>query len=220
MAPIQPDLEGVFRSGARYRWSGDPRVSVQQVENAGYLHLPSGRILACDPTWGSGIAERVRPLMLVVEPGAYPVRLAVTCKDPPGPSREIAAVKIAFRELPVATWELARLEDQPHAAASFARLEVDSGKGCLVDSGACPALAASNDSLGSRRHKRAIEDIAQRDWINVLLDAEIGVNAVVFKCPLGDGVYPIWIGRTMAGEPVSVVAHLGLIQHSLGRIPD
>ncbi|MEU8797363.1 DUF4241 domain-containing protein [Spirillospora sp. NPDC048819] len=42
------------------------------------------------------------------------------------------------------------------------------------------------------------------------------LNVIVFRCGMGDGTYPIWIGRARNGEVVCFVADLELLQHSLG----
>ena len=212
--PRPPDLEAIFRHGARFRWSGLPPVSTQAVESAGKLHLPSGRLVACDPFWGSSIPSQVRPFEVRVEPGSYPVSVAITCKNPPGPSRQAAAVKLLIRDEPVMAWEPAQPEGYPAAVRRVYGFGVDSGTGCLVDMSALPALVDAAERRTTL--SEGVNDMIRQCWINVPLDG--GRNLLVFNCPLGDGLYPTWIGRTAAGQVGCFVTHLGLLNYSLGPI--
>ena len=62
MRPEPPDLDPMFQAGARYRLP-DPAgtVAVVEVHDAGLLHLPTGRVLACDPFWARRCKARSRP---------------------------------------------------------------------------------------------------------------------------------------------------------------
>jgi hypothetical protein len=52
----------MFQPGNRYRLP-DPAgtVAVVEVHDAGLLHLPTGRLVACDPFWGSEVRRQVAP---------------------------------------------------------------------------------------------------------------------------------------------------------------
>ncbi|MWA05466.1 DUF4241 domain-containing protein [Actinomadura sp. LD22] len=39
------------------------------------------------------------------------------------------------------------------------------------------------------------------------------LNIVVFKCGMGDGAYPTWIGRSADGDITWVVSDLELLHH-------
>ena len=77
MRPEPPDFDPMFQAGARYRLP-DPAgtVAVVEVHDAGLLHLPTGRVVACDPFWGSEVRRQVAPFTVTVPPGRYPVTLS------------------------------------------------------------------------------------------------------------------------------------------------
>jgi hypothetical protein len=57
--------------------------------------------------------------------------------------------------------------------------------------------------------------------INLVVDQAADLNMIMFDCGLGAGAYPVWLGRTAAGEPACFVADLELLsQHSSGPVTD
>jgi Protein of unknown function (DUF4241) len=49
--------------------------------------------------------------------------------------------------------------------------------------------------------------------VNPVVDEAKGLNVIMFDCGLGAGAYPVWLGRTAAGEPACFVADLELLSH-------
>jgi hypothetical protein len=65
----------MFRPGTRYRWRDSPE-GVIEVADGGMLHLATGRLVACDPFWGSAIERQCDAFTVTVAPGRYPVTLS------------------------------------------------------------------------------------------------------------------------------------------------
>lgn len=208
MAPQPPDFDRMFTAGARYRWSGEAQESVQEVEDAGGLRLGSGWLVACDPKWGSEVA----PFTVRVDPGIHPVSIAITCKEPPEPARQVSAVKVVIREAPVVSWQLARTTDSEDPSTGFG---VDSGLGCFLDATAAPALLSDTGQAELSRVGEVTKYFSAPGWVNLPLGSN-EANVVVFKCPMGDGVYPTWMGLTASREVACFIAHPGLLNYSLG----
>ena len=78
MRPEPPDFEPMFQPGTRYRLP-DPAstLAVVEVHDAGLLHRPTGRVVACDLFWGSQVLRQVAPFTVTVPPGRYPVTLSL-----------------------------------------------------------------------------------------------------------------------------------------------
>jgi hypothetical protein len=225
MRPEPPDFEPMFQPGARYRLP-DPAgtVAVVEVHDAGLLHLPTGRVVACDPFWGSQVRRQVAPFTVTVPPGRYPVTLSLArgLLGRPDPVPRLgAAAKLTIRDEPVVAWELAL-----HPGEDPERLQpdqiytlgVDSGHAGLLDASAVGALAAL-DEPGSELD-RLFEQVWGNDWVNLVVDQVSGLNVVVFHCGLGDGGYATWIGRGVEGEPVCFVVDLLVFSDSFGPIAD
>jgi len=106
MVRIEPPIfDPMFRPGTRYRL-GDGTEAAVEVQDAGILHLATGRIVACDPFWGAQVQRQVPPFTVTVPPGHYPITLSLArwlIDDPESPSLG-AAAKLTILDEPVATW--------------------------------------------------------------------------------------------------------------------
>jgi hypothetical protein len=222
-----PEFEPMFRPGTRYRWRDSPEAVIE-VADAGMLYLATGRLVACDPFWGSAIERECDPFTVTVAPGRYPVALSRVRWDQTlhpsvsPPVRRGAAAKLTIRDEPPVTWELAlRPGEDPATLQSgeFFGFSVDSDKGCFLDASAVPAMSrfTVTDSPGDFKLFRELREDAVT---NVVVDRELGLNAVLFACGMGDGIYPVWVGRTAAGDPACFIADLELLSDSLGPISD
>ena len=225
MRPEPPDFEPMFQPGTRYRLP-DPAstVAVVEVQDAGLLHLPTGRVVACDPFWGAQVQRQVAPFTVTVPAGRYPVTLSLARRllGRPDPVPRLgAAAKLTIRDEPVVAWEVAL-----HPGEDPERLQpdqiytlgVDSGHAGLLDASAVGALAAL-DEPGSELD-RLFEQVWGNDWVNLVVDQVSGLNVVVFHCGWGDGGYATWIGRGVEGEPVCFVADLLVFSDGFGPIAD
>jgi hypothetical protein len=157
-----------------------------------------------------------------IPPGHYPVIVSISHWDQ-SPTRGIAsplrlvnAAKLVVADQPVTSWELALLPGQDPAALDeeqFFGFGVDSGTACFLDAAA-------------REHLRPLQQ--DREWTQAIgaatgaqgaadvSTADPDLNIIMFKCGMGDGSYPVWIGRATSQDPVCFLADLELLQHSLG----
>lgn len=220
MSPRPPDFDRMFRNGARYRWSGQDD-SVQHLQEVGLLDLATGHLVACDPFWETSILRLVTPFSVVVEPGRYSVTLAISQWDQPAgsepvkPLRLVGAAKVSIRDEPAVTWEPARRHSDPDEGGRIIGFSVDSGIGCFLDAAAVEPLVRMSGPGGLL--ERDTKDIAEAAGVTIT-DSETALNIVAFKCGMGDGMYPTWIGRTTAGEVACFIANLSLLHHSLGPV--
>jgi len=129
-----PDLVRAFLDGERF---GDATMRVSEV---GPLVLPTGRIVACDPSYLTSSPERETAYTRAAAPGRYPVLLALLTKDgwpADNPNRErVACAAVRFKETRVERWEMAlRPGWEPSTLKPGYHLGygVDGGNGCFVD---------------------------------------------------------------------------------------
>jgi Protein of unknown function (DUF4241) len=227
-----PDFDLMFQPGNRYRLP-DGAVAVVEVLDAGLLHLPTGRVVACDPYFGSAVHEYCTAFTVTVKPGRYPVTLSVARTDWPDPDMSSplllgAAARLTVLDEPVVTWELALQPGQDPAALGEDEIYcfgVDSGKGSFFDSAAVGAVALLEDQAidlekGDFRpeHKRFLHELKRNAFANLVVDPVADLNIVIFRCGLGDGCYAIWIGRTATGQPACFVADLRVLSDSFGPL--
>jgi len=220
--PLMPsDFGPMFCAGTRYGWP-DGTHSVINVHAVGELKLPTGSLIAQDPRWEH---PRVPPFTVPVPPGQYPVIVSISHWDQSptagvaSPLRLVNAAKLVVADQPVASWELALQPGQdPTALAEgqFFGFGVDSGTGSFLDAAASHHLRPLRQD---REWTQAIAAISAQGAIGIPT-ADPDLNIIVFKCGMGDGSYPVWIGRAASQEPVCFVADLELLQHSLGPAAD
>ena len=223
MVTAPPNADLMFRAGTRYGWN-DGTYSLIDIQAIGELKLLTGRLMAQDPGWG--MHPGVQPFTVGVPPGRYPVTLSISHWDqsprpgPASPMRLVNAAKLTVRDEPAASWELALQPGQDPATLEdghFYGFGVDSGTGCFMDASAREHLhqLQADQDLWSE----AIGGVFERGGIDVPT-GDPDVNIIVFKCGMGDGSYPTWIGRAANQDPVCFVADLELLQHSLGPASD
>lgn len=229
MMPEPPDFEPMFRPGVRYRakyGEDDPGVDVVvEVRDAGRLHLPTGRLVACEPLWVSGLDATAAAFTVTVPPGRYPVTVALARFDEPAdsklpPQRRGAAAKLTVRDEPVARWQPAvRPNHDPQAlrAGDLDRFGVNRGTGAFLDASVLATLGPLTE-LGPEGQDPAIDEVLlqvmEEHVVNLVVDHAKGLNVIMFDCGLGAGAYPVWLGRTAAGEPACFVADLELLSQN------
>lgn len=173
-------------------------------EELGVLTLPSGQVLACDPTWQD--FDR-RPFARQVRPGRYPVVLTTMRADAGAAHASVAAAALVLRDELPARWELAlavgqRLADlQPGQLYGYG---VDGGTGCFIDA----EFAESFGKRNFQRLLRAYEGSGFRPLIHVVKDEP---TIAVFQSGWGDGFYASYWGLDARGEPVCLVTDFGLL---------
>jgi hypothetical protein len=195
----------LFRPGSRHLLETGEWVTAATL-SGGVLRLPTGRLVAADPSWldtweSSGIA----PYTATVPPGQYPVTLALV--ELPGHKR-VAAAKVAIRAEPVATWDMALRpgEDPGTLAANEAFLVgVDVATIALFDAVALAAMAVRTEADPTYYERIAADRPSELD------DPASGANLIAFETGWGDGGYPVWIGRTATGAVGCFIVDMAML---------
>jgi hypothetical protein len=188
--PLRPyRIEELFTDGAE-RPVRD-RATRISTHAAGLLRLPSGRLVAADP---SSLDYGEEPFTVTVAPGEYPVTISLaTFTDDPG-HRRVAAARLRITESPTATWELALRDGQDHldlGDGEFFGFGVDAGLGCFVD---------------EDNRERLSEEWERFDFDR--FTTLPGGDMVAWSSGWGDGAYPTWIGRDASGAVTCFVADM------------
>ncbi|KFU82939.1 Protein of unknown function [Amycolatopsis lurida] len=197
--PLRPSgIDEMFTAGTRYSLNGDHRLVEVELQDAGKLRMPSGRLVAADPAFLDADAEY---FTVTVPPGEYQVEVSVIrFVDEPAHER-VAAAKLVVADIPVATWETALWPGQNAlflGDGEFYGYGVDSGTGCFADAAALP------EEMGDE----LLEKFEEVDpYIDVTPDGAEG-NIIAFTTGWGDGSYPTWIGRAADGTPVCFVTDM------------
>jgi hypothetical protein len=183
------DLAAVFVDGARF---GDKQIRIEHVAS---LHLPSGRVLACDPL----VPIDERPFERAVAAGDYPVDVAVA--QLPDQQR-VAALRVTLA---------------PGAPVRFepaGDYGVDAGLGCFMDRDTFPLLDRAMRSLpqdGNYYDDVLAAELRDRDWIEHHPERGRPHNIVVAHSGWGDGIYSSYWGLDADGTAVWLVTDFEVI---------
>ncbi|MFC9588059.1 DUF4241 domain-containing protein [Streptomyces yangpuensis] len=199
-----PDFDRVFRPGTHIGG-----VRVREAVPCGSVRVPSG-VLAVDCPQSGDEEPRIT---VAVPPGTYPVEAAsVEVADRGQPSyEELVAVRLQVSDVPVAAWEMAlgpgddTLRLRAGAAFGFG---TDAATGAFGDADAWQDLRGLLDRA-SRPGSSEADKIASTEAGAHLDGGGLGADMAVFYTG-GDGVYPVWVGRSASGEVVCVAVHTGL----------
>ncbi|MGC1209910.1 MAG: DUF4241 domain-containing protein [Micromonospora sp.] len=191
--PLQPDgIEALFTPGAQVEHHD--RQFRLSVHTAGQLHLPSGRLIADDP---SSLDLGARPFSVTVPPGTYPVSVSLaTFVDDPGHSR-VTAARLDVGDRQAVRWELALRDGQELldlGYQEFFGFGVDAGMACFVDADSSDRMKDVWRTLGGLVEPR-YRTIASGDM-------------VAWSSGWGDGTYPTWIGYDTTGAVTCFVADM------------
>ena len=183
----------------------------EDVISIGKLHLPSGRVVACDPFF----AADARPFQRAVDPGDYEVQL-----------RRVTSPEWGDRIA------LARLLVHPRTkAASFESAgggySVDSGIGSFMDDETRAAFSALQMKFyQEHRSGNYYTDVLEKEFKKSAKQQDdpldVGawalhrvsgtkLNIAMFASGLGDGAYASWWGLSAGGDVVSLVTDFGLL---------
>ena len=227
-----PDLLRAMRDGERFE---DSTIRVVEI---GPLVLPTGRIVACDPSVFVGNDEPA--YTRGVPPGRYPVRLSLLVNS--GTSKEyetVACAAIHFTDVPVDRWEMALRpywDERTLRPGQQFGYGVDAGQGCFADEQAVSFLAPDQERYRITVLTQVVDGgwvelvaimppplrvllTTDRDWANEpshggrvsTVDPDTGANIVAFNSGIGDGRYASCFGLAADGTVACLVTDFGLL---------
>ncbi len=183
----------LFQPGTRHRLETG-KTAIAEVLPAGSLRLPTGRLVAVDPSWSSGgwRPPGIGPFTVTVPPGTYPLELALLRWE----DLRVAAARLTIADKPVTAWEMAVRDGQNPATLRpgyFFGVGVDVATIAVFDAVVLDAVGRIQDA------DPTAFDVLHADRPVTRADVLPGVNAIAFNTGWGDGSYPVWIGRTHDG---------------------
>lgn len=188
----------------------DGKNATVSVHQLGSVHLPSGRLVACDPATCAG----AEPFKFELAPGDYPVSIAVAeFKD----DQRVAYARVQFADADPVSWDLALTISEDRSKlkrGEYFGYGVDAGIGCFMSyESALLIQAADSDEIS--------ENIADEmgntyrhtwSWTNHMIDRDKRLNTVVFSSGWGDGFYPSFISYDERGALISLVTEFFVLR--------
>lgn len=176
-----------------------------EIREIGTLHLPSGKIVCCDPL----VFPEAEPFEQTVPPGRYPVALHLVHLAPD--HMRVGYAILRFKDQLSASWRMATVEGQDLSSLEEDEIfgyGVDAGTGCFMDHEAAKKL----DQLMQENSYYYDDFIAPvyDEWTDIQLN-EQGLNTILFHSGWGDGFYPSYWGLDEKGEPVCLVTDFGVL---------
>ena len=189
--------------------TGDTKASgwALRRHDSGSLLLPTGRVVACDPSVISGEEEA---FVRMVPPGSYPASLVLATDTE---QARVAAAILRFSDASPVSWERARtVEDDDLEMTGYG---VDSATGCFLDSSALAIVATELEPTGQweQRIEEALEVAPDDDWFsaNIAVSQSPPTNAIAFSTGFGDGLYASWFGLDAAGNAVCLLTDFEVV---------
>jgi hypothetical protein len=186
--------------GATYEFE-DGRRHVLQRRECTPVRLATGAVSFGDPAF----LRYEEPVHVAVLPaGTHALEVGFFDFPRPGePGERIqrAAVMAVGATARVRRWRPAEVGGRPFFFG------VDAGTGLVYDSGAFDALVV---------HIEADDSLFETVMRDLVAPLAVGgaVAATAFDCGMGDGGYPVYVGRDASGRAVAVAADLELHHHA------
>lgn len=183
--PREPtDPRQLFTDGAQL---GSSRIRIERITT---LHVPTGKIVACDPL----VFADDPPFDRCVAPGDYAVDAAVA--QLPDQQR-VAAIRIQLAE------------GTPVKFESAGTYGVDAGLGCFMDEQTAKLLVErmSKDIDGDGNYFDDVlaKEIGDSDWVDHRPVKARSENVAIAHSGWGDGIYESYWGLDDAGNAVWLV---------------
>ncbi|MEV6240100.1 DUF4241 domain-containing protein [Lentzea sp. NPDC051838] len=208
---IRSGFERMFVDGPVGKPTGGGEQQVVAVQQVGELSLPTGRLVAADPfvVW----PEDAEAFTETVAPGTYPVSVSlVSYLDGDGfpdvrQGYRVAAARVTVLDEQAYSWTPAVLPGRLVPMEEEFGYDVKSSTGAFFDLSAADAVdrLASDDEAGNCDLIDALGKVGGGRGPANVTDPRSGLNVVAFSTGWGDGVYPTWVGRNTAGDPVAFV---------------
>ncbi|MGE7386141.1 DUF4241 domain-containing protein [Streptomyces sp. NPDC004126] len=212
--PAQPGRIGeLFRPGVRVTDGYHPEQTVVEPRRVGTLRVPSGLLAVHGPD----NCDKPPAITVPVPPGEYVldearVEYTYHCewRDAQVETTDPTAVRLRLGETPAASWEMALGADDDlriFIEKQIAGFDTDGATGCFADAGSFESLLSlfERGLIKGEPDLDGYEDLpAGSMFIHRTWDTATGGELMAFATT-GDGTYPVWLGRSAAGELVSVV---------------
>lgn len=193
--PLRPTgIERLFTPGACVTAEGP---AVAETVDAGLLRITSGRLAVSDPGW---IGQT--PRTVAVPPGEFPVTLSLVRA---AHETRVAAARVRFLDTPPHEWDMALLPEEDLGLL---------GEGQFYGVGVDTGTAAFMDATRTVSEDRLDEDVflpLESRFSVEPPSTEAEPNLIAFRAGLGDGSYPVWIGRTEDGQVACVIVDFQLL---------
>jgi hypothetical protein len=190
--PDSSILEALFVSGTAFELTVGGRVTAD-VRDAGVLNLPTGRVIAADPSWLSDWQRLgITPYTAAVPPGRYPVSLSTMTAS--AGKDLVAAAKLTISAAAVTDWQPATPAGKDPAQlkpGQYFGVGVDVGCAGFLDAIALPHIAGEP----SQNLMVPLDELSTERT-----DPVSGANYIAFDTGYGDGHYPVWTGRAADGK--------------------
>jgi hypothetical protein len=180
---------------------------------AGILKVPTGWLIACDPTRAM-FPHDFPPLTCRFPPGDWPVEVYRVVHSSEGAADTHLAATVRTGTEPVERWEHAvAFRPMLRIAGSSNKDEtqkpwlvlVDGGVAAFVDKAGMNALGEAADLAMNNYDRDGPFFISLVRTSIVELDCEPAANVVIFGAGVGDGAYPCFIGYSAASRPVALL---------------
>jgi hypothetical protein len=194
------DFQAAFTQGHTFD-SGYGPITVE-VKEVAKISLPSGEIVACDPSW---LHVDGRPFSRKVAPGRYPVLISLVSQAD-WSAAELACAMVRFSDEPVHRWENATLTDFGLPTEDVFCHSVDSATDCYID----VQLVENITDPETFFNEKVAPALETATWTEIVLDATNGGNLVAFNINV-DGGYPCYWGLNAQDQPLCLVTDFGLL---------
>jgi hypothetical protein len=209
-----PDTERVFGEGTivdvHIRGGRTITFTLHQQPTLD-LELPTGSIVAND----AFLVIDPRPLLRTVEPGHYPVVLTIA-ETPFFAGSTVAFARIQFREALPVRWELATKGNQDVSRLAPDEIfgyGVDSGTGAFMDLVTAKGIDDNYTPYGDLMVELLQQGRTRGEpWATVVVDPNIGANAIAFQSGGGDGFYGSYWGFDADDNVVCLVTDFSVLE--------
>lgn len=217
ITPRPEVLSGAFEPG--FIGEAQEKRYAIRVVRIGEIEISSGRVLLGDPFWMS--TDNI-PLALTLQPGRYPVDLAVADAGESG--QRVALARLLLLPAPAVRWAMAVTDEEDVATLKGDEVfgyGVDAGAGAFVDA-AVPVWLATEYPRSDYDRYADLQDgwqergEAAADALGIpygfaLVERLGDGGAAMFSSGWGDGHYASWVGYSSDDRPVAIVTDFAVI---------